>query len=44
MACGVEQLVKHYMDDLTFRQLVHNIHDHIDIILANKELPYIALV
>ncbi|KAL4154820.1 hypothetical protein PRNP1_006936 [Phytophthora ramorum] len=35
---GVEGLVKHYMNNPRFRQLVHDIHDHIDAILSDAML------
>lgn len=44
VGCGVNLLVSHYVNDPNFRQLVHEIHDHIDAVFANGELCYEAHV
>ncbi|KAG7388929.1 hypothetical protein PHYPSEUDO_011576 [Phytophthora pseudosyringae] len=42
--CGVEELVKHYVNDPNFRQLIHEIHEHVDSALATDEFSYKASV
>ncbi|KAI9986383.1 hypothetical protein PInf_025323 [Phytophthora infestans] len=41
-AIGMEGLVKYYVNDPNFRQLVHEIHDHIDSVVASETLSYEA--
>ncbi|KAG6976975.1 hypothetical protein JG688_00000789 [Phytophthora aleatoria] len=37
---GVEGLVNYYVNDPNFRQVVHEIHDHIDAALSSEKLSY----
>ncbi|ETL81005.1 hypothetical protein L917_18578 [Phytophthora nicotianae] len=37
---GVEGLVKYYVNEPNFRQSIHQIHDHIDNVLASDPLNY----
>jgi hypothetical protein len=41
---SVQGLVHFYMNDSNFRQLVHEIHSHIDEVLADDEVRYEARV
>ncbi|EGZ29866.1 hypothetical protein PHYSODRAFT_472353 [Phytophthora sojae] len=42
--CGVEELARHYMGNPSFRQIVHEMHDHFDKALVGENPSYEARV